>query len=62
MLNVGDRIWVNIPKTGYVAVGEVTGDICRAEQYQFPNHENQTLLELNTKGVYEKLAEFQKIL
>ncbi|WP_269617961.1 endonuclease NucS domain-containing protein [Zhongshania sp. BJYM1] len=26
MLSEGDRVWVNIPKTGYVGVGVVTGD------------------------------------
>jgi len=25
MLNEGDRVWVNVPKTGYVAVGTVSG-------------------------------------
>lgn len=60
MLNLGDRIWVNIPKKGYVGVAEVTGDICRAEQYQFTACDNKTLLELNTKGVYDKLVELDE--
>ena len=54
-LNEGDRVWVNIPKTGYVGVGTVTGEKCRAEQYRFDNHSNQTLLELNTQGDYSSL-------
>lgn len=29
LLNVGDRVWVNVPRTGYVGVGQVTG---RAQQ------------------------------
>ena len=29
LLNVGDRVWVNVPRTGYVGVGRVTG---RAQQ------------------------------
>lgn len=48
-------MWVNIPKTGYVGVGTVTGEKCRAEQYRFDNHSNQTLLELNTQGDYSSL-------
>ena len=57
MLNAGDRIWVNIPKTGYVGIGKVTGDITRAEEYQFKNHDNKTLEELDTKGSYKDFAE-----
>jgi hypothetical protein len=57
MLNVGDRIWVNIPKTGYVGVGKVTGDITRAEEYQFKGHDNKTLTELDTKGSYKDFSE-----
>jgi hypothetical protein len=29
LLNIGDRVWVNVPRTGYVGVGRVTG---RAQQ------------------------------
>ena len=35
MLEIGDRVWTNISGTGYEAVGEVIGDICKAENYQF---------------------------
>lgn len=57
MLDVGNRVWVNIPKTGYVGIGEVIGDICRAEEYQFAEHDNQTLLQLETEGKYEQLSQ-----
>lgn len=56
MLNIGDRIWVNIPKTGFVGVAEILGDISRAEEYQFADHQNKTLLELDTSGKYDELA------
>ena len=47
MLSEGDRVWVNIPKTGYVGVGEVIGERCRAEQYRFPTPEGpRTLPEM----------------
>ena len=51
-LEVGNRIWVNIPGTGYVGVGEVIGDICRVENYQFEKFNNKTLIELTTEGNY----------
>ncbi|MFC2993442.1 hypothetical protein [Halomonas tibetensis] len=35
MLSEGDRVWVYIPKTGYVGVGEVIGERCRADEYRF---------------------------
>ena len=33
MLEVGDRVWVNIPKTGYVGVGEVTNTVLPAKEF-----------------------------
>ncbi|GAA0287202.1 hypothetical protein GCM10009128_01900 [Psychrosphaera haliotis] len=52
MLEIGDRVWVKIPQTGFVAVGKVIGEISRAENYEFPKYENKTLLELDTVGDY----------
>lgn len=34
MLNEGDRIWANIPKTGYVGVGIVTGSAVRLGEFE----------------------------
>lgn len=34
MLNEGDRIWANIPKTGYVGVGIVTGPAVRFSDFE----------------------------
>lgn len=33
MLKPGDRVWVNIPRTGYVGVGEVTGHAVIADEF-----------------------------
>ena len=60
MLNVGDRIWVNIPKTGYVGVAKVIGDIARVEEYQFKNHQDKTLNELETSGNYANFSELDE--
>jgi len=56
MLSEGDRIWVNIPKTGYVGVGEVIGERCRATEYHFDTENGaKTLLELATPNEYPHL-------
>ncbi len=34
LLSPGDRVWVNIPKQGYVGVGVVTGGAVRASDFQ----------------------------
>ncbi|ASK55748.1 hypothetical protein WNA58_001147 [Vibrio cholerae] len=52
MLAEGDRIWVNIPKTGYVGVGIVTGEKVRLEHHQFEDFSGKTLPELETAGDY----------
>ncbi|MGC9457128.1 MAG: hypothetical protein ACP5DC_06350 [Halothiobacillaceae bacterium] len=56
MLSAGDRVWVNIPKTGYVGVGEVIGERCRADQYQFGTDAGpRTLLQLASSEDYPHL-------
>lgn len=53
MLSVGDRVWVNIPKTGYVGVGEVIGERCRADEYRFGTEQgSKSLLELASREDY----------
>ncbi|HKI55432.1 MAG TPA: endonuclease NucS domain-containing protein [Anaerolineales bacterium] len=34
MLSEGDRVWVNVPKTGYVGVGVVTGPAVRLSEFE----------------------------
>lgn len=56
MLSEGDRVWVNIPKTGYVGVGEVVGERCRATEYHFATEGGaKTLLELASATEYPHL-------
>lgn len=56
MLEEGDRVWVNIPGTGYVGVGEVIGNISRAEQFEFTEYDGKTITELETDGDYTSFA------
>lgn len=56
MLSEGDRVWVNIPKTGYVGVGEVIGERFRADEYCFETEQGSKLLsELISRGDYRQL-------
>lgn len=53
MLESGDRIWVNIPQTGFVGVGIVEEPAMPAKDIQFfVNGEKKTLAELPVKGKY----------
>jgi hypothetical protein len=36
LLSPGDRVWVNIPKSGYVGVGRVTEPVCPAMNFRVP--------------------------
>ena len=56
MLSEGDRVWVNIPGQGYVGVGIVTGERCRAELYRFTTEQgDKTLQEIRTVEPYTHL-------
>ncbi|CEP34035.1 Putative uncharacterized protein [Halomonas sp. R57-5] len=56
MLSEGDRVWVNIQKTGYVGVGEVIGERFRATEYHFDTENGaKTLLELASASEYPHL-------
>lgn len=58
MLAEGDRVWVNIPKTGYVGVGIVTGERERADAYKFETDEGEkTLEEMGKAEEYHHLTE-----
>lgn len=59
LLCVGDRIWVNIPKTGYVGVGEVIGERCRADEFRIATQTgHQSLLELINHDDYPQLHQY----
>ncbi|MEQ9546410.1 MAG: endonuclease NucS [Marinobacter sp.] len=56
MLSEGDRVWVNVPKTGYVGVGIVTGERERADQYRFETNEGlKTIPEMDSSEAYAHL-------
>lgn len=46
MLKPGDRVWVNIPGTGYVGVAEVAGQAVIADEFLSP--------DMNLKGQYSQ--------
>lgn len=52
MLSIGDRIWVNIPHTGYVGVGTVIVECNIAKDQKFSDFENKSIYELSTEGKY----------
>ncbi|MDN6180146.1 MAG: hypothetical protein L0I84_03965 [Halomonas subglaciescola] len=53
---MGDRVWVNIPKTGYVGVGEVIGERRRADEFHFATQTgHQSLLDLIEHDDYPQL-------
>jgi hypothetical protein len=49
-LSPGDRVWVNIPKTGYVGVAEVTGKAVVADDFIAP--------EMVLSGSYKQASEY----
>ncbi|MBM7334675.1 MAG: endonuclease NucS domain-containing protein [Alcanivorax sp.] len=53
MLSEGDRVWVNIPKTGYVGVGIVTGERMPLAEFIV---EGTPLTELQSTVDYKALA------
>ncbi|AWN15327.1 hypothetical protein [Salinisphaera sp. LB1] len=56
LLSEGDRVWVNIPGTGYVGVGHVTGERCRADQYEFDTADGpRTLDQMELSETYSDL-------
>ena len=55
MLTEGDRIWVNIPGSGYVGVAHVMGEKIRLESLPFSDLDNKTILQIQTQGSYQEL-------
>lgn len=52
-LSVGDRVWVYIPKVGYVGVGRVTETANKADEVVFhTNSGDKTIYELSNKASY----------
>lgn len=59
MLSPGDRVWVKIPKTGYVGVGRVTEAVLPGKEFtvQTPSGERPALDVLKHGGDYKKNAD-----
>ena len=56
-LNPGDRVWVNVPGTGYVGVGRVTGHAQPITEFKVKTaNGDQPVLEVAKRGTYH--AEF----
>ena len=55
LLNPGDRVWVNVPKTGYVGVGRVTGVAQPASTFMVPTPKgDKPVLEVATRATYHR--------
>jgi len=55
LLSPGDRVWVNIPRTGYVGVGKVIEAVDRADKVFFEiNGQKKTIYEISERGNYLK--------
>ncbi|WNL43169.1 hypothetical protein RN347_04530 [Halomonas sp. PAMB 3264] len=56
LLSESDRVWVNIPRTGYVGVAEVTGERVRADEFMVETVEGlQRLKAVITPAEYPHL-------
>ncbi len=54
-LNIGDRVWVNIPQTGFVGVGKVKERARKADEVKFNiNGEEKNIYELSDKASYHR--------
>jgi len=55
LLNMGDRVWVNVPRTGYVGVGRVTGRAIPGAEYKLLGPDGEALaLDVLTQGDYHR--------
>ena len=55
VLKPGDRIWVNIPATGYVGVGRVSGLVVPATEFYVDTPDGErSVLEVAKRGTYHK--------
>ena len=58
LLEPGDRIWVNIPKQGYVGVGQVLGSAVRARDFDVEvNGTKQPFLEVASATYHREYAD-----
>ena len=54
VLNPDDRVWVNVPKSGFVGVGLVTGQRQSAKEFKVKTSKKEvSILEAQTEGTYD---------
>ena len=55
LLDIGDRIWVNVPSHGYVGVGEVTGRVQPASTFSVKVGDKDVLfIDIAKKATYHR--------
>ncbi|APW46830.1 endonuclease NucS domain-containing protein [Rhodoferax antarcticus] len=55
LLSAGDRVWVNVPRTGYVGVGRVTGRAIPAAEFKLVGVNGEApALDVLTQGDYHR--------
>ena len=55
MLGLGDRVWVNVPGSGYVGVGRVTGRMQPASTFTVVTSDGDTpVLDIARRGNYHR--------
>ncbi|MFO7942656.1 MAG: endonuclease NucS [Bacillota bacterium] len=55
LLDIGDRVWVNIPQTGYVGVGRVSDRARKADEVLFEvDGEKRTIYEISENAGYHE--------
>ena len=55
LLKPGDRVWVNVPRTGYVGVGRVTGRALQAKDFKVPTPDGEkAALDVLKEGTYHR--------
>jgi hypothetical protein len=59
LLTVGDRVWVKIPRHGFVGVGRVTGPALPAKNFHVPTREGTVrLLDVGKGEIYDIWNQF----
>jgi hypothetical protein len=55
LLNSGDRVWVNVPRYGYVGVGKVIGRVSPASTFRVTTFQGEVpVLDVAKGGTYER--------
>lgn len=57
LLSPGDRVWVNIPKSGFVGVGKVTESICPIDQFSVRDGDREQLVVEILQGAQNYITE-----